>query len=155
MRVDSLARGLSRRVGRVSHAPAIELWRRQDSIFKLTGAEAAARYGLMAHYTRKPLADLMRQGGSIGLDAGCWLTPTPYSACMAPYDLGLNDPRDSVLIVDVTGLNELWGPGTALPSQRYHSIWQGGGMEFYCPSPIPFLNVVAVQDLEPCGDQHR
>lgn len=83
------------------------------------------------------------------------MTPTIYAGCMAPYDLGLNTPRDICLLIDVEPLSELWGPGTSRFSSQHREIWKGGGIEFYSPFPIEVQNVAEVIELKPCGDRHR
>lgn len=92
--------------------------------------------------------------GALGGDYGCWLTPTPYAACMAPYNLGLNTPRDVCVLIDVSDIVEVWGPGTIPPSNQYPDTWRGGGIEFYTPTPIRLAAVREVIELAPCGDTH-
>ena len=70
----------------------------------VSGREVADRYGLLAHYTQWRYLPLMIQAGAI--HAGCWLTPTPYAECMAPYNLGLNSPREVCLLIDASQLTK-------------------------------------------------
>jgi hypothetical protein len=116
----------------------------------------ADRYGLLSHYTIWQGLTLALDTGSVGGPQGCWLTPTPYAGCVAPYDLGLNTPRDVCLLVDVSELVQLWGPGMAAPSGLHPSIWRGGALEFYSPFPIEFTRVRRVViGVDTCGDTHR
>ena len=111
-----------------------------------------ATYGFLAHYTTTDHFAQLLNIGTIGGNQGCWLTPTPYAACMTPYNLGLNTPRDRCLLVDVSDL-ELWGPGTTPPSSWHPGIWQGGAMEFFS-LPVPTDRIVQVYEIMPCGDRH-
>ena len=148
MRDDNLAKVLDEQRGlSVSPLPA-------NQNRQVSGQTVADTYGLLAHYTTWEALAWMLETGSIGGDAGCWLTPTPYAACMAPYTLGLNSPRAVCLLVDVRHLPALWGPGTSPPSGRYPTIWLGGGIEFLSPGPVPFEHVQRVIEIRPCGDTH-
>ena len=118
----------------------------------VSGREVADRYGLLAHYTQWRYLPLMIQAGAI--HAGCWLTPTPYAECMAPYNRGLNSPREVCLLIDASQLTSLWGPGLTPPSTLHPSMWRGGSIEFYSTDPVPFAAVTTVIELEPCGDEH-
>jgi hypothetical protein len=112
-------------------------------------------YGLLAYYVRREWLKAMEQSGVVGrINTACWLSPSAHSACMVPYSLGLRSPRDVCLLVDVSSIVELWGPGTCPVADNYPNIWRGGGIEFYCPagSPIDFRLVRATLDLSPCGD---
>jgi len=148
MRDDNLAKALDERRGlSVQPLPA-------DQMVPIPGHQVADTYGLLAHYTTWEALRWMLESESIGGDAGCWLTPTPYAACMAPYTLGLNTPRTVCLLVDVRQVSALHGPGTSPPSGRYPTIWLGGGIEFFSPHPIPFNYVRRVFEIRPCGDMH-
>lgn len=156
MRNDNLARELDywRWGGRgnISPFPAEELWRAGMS--PVSGRKVASSYGLLAHYLTWDALVWVIEQGAIGGSQGCWLTPTPYAACMAPYDLGLNTPRNVCLLVDVSDLPELWGPGTSPPSGRYPAVWQGGGVEFFSTAPIDLGHIRDFQEIAPCGDSH-
>jgi len=83
----------------------------------LSGGQVAEKYGLLAHYATSDALRRYLEGDAIGGGyGGCWLTPTIYAACMAPYTLGLAAPKDVCLLVDVTDVAELWSPGTAPPA---------------------------------------
>jgi hypothetical protein len=154
MRHDSLARELclQRRLS-VSSLPAQDLWRKREQ--PIPGSEIANIYGLLAHYTTSQKLTEMETTGIIGDRArGCWLTPTAYAACMVPYDLGLPTPRDICLLVDVSGVQFLWGPGTSPPFDKGPAIWQGGGLEFYCPGGVSIDMCRGRFRLSPCGDTH-
>lgn len=160
MRNDSLAHFFDQRrwqsSGQVSSLPAHELWQRDVKQFRFSGATVADEYGLLAHYTTVSGLGLIRDDGFIGgKNGGCWLTPTPYAACIAPYDLGLDTPRNLCLLVDVSKLQELWGPGTSEESRWNPAVWQGGAIEFYSAAPVPYEYVKHVIPLAPCGDLHR
>lgn len=131
----------------------------------MSGAEVTEAYGLLVHYTRWSVLSLIANSEEIGIrgassgtgtSGGVWLSPSVYPACMVPYNLGLESPRDVCVVLDVSRVSELWGPGTIPPSMKHHSIWQGGGVEFYCPEPIPFSapTLVDVVGVEPCGGGH-
>ena len=154
MRNDELARvQLLDRWG-VARQPAQELYRQRVSRYRHTGAEVSVQYGLLVHYTTVDVLAAIVELGRIGGNAGCWLTPIAYAACIVPYDLGLASPRDICLLVDVTTLTELWGPGTSPRSSTYPSIWRGGGVEFFSPDPIPLECLHRIVRVEPCGDTH-
>jgi len=110
-------------------------------------------YGLLVHYTTQEVLLAIFDYGAIG--PGCWLTPAAYAACLMPYDLGLDSPRDACLLIDVSTIPRLWGPGTAARSQRYPWQWSGGGIEFYCQDSIPVDRVRRVLPVAPCGDRLR
>ncbi len=150
MRDDNLAREMYQLRYSVSPLPAEDLFLSQEP--PISGEEVAQIYGVLAHYTNKDVLPLIAASGYIR--AGCWLTPTPYAACMVPYNLGLPSPRDVCLLIDVASLPELWGPGTTPPSSTHSRIWTGGGIEFYSPYDIPLNAVHRIIDLEPCGDVH-
>jgi hypothetical protein len=148
MRDDNLAKTLDKWRGlTVQPLPA-------DQLPPIAGHKVADTYGLLAHYTTWEALGWMLKFGNIGGDIGCWLTPTPYAACMVSYTLGLNTPRTVCLIVDVCEVSTLQGPGTSPPSGRYPTIWLGGGIEFFSPHPIPFKYVKRVIEIRPCGDTH-
>ncbi|MBM4415910.1 MAG: hypothetical protein FJ035_06645 [Chloroflexi bacterium] len=73
---------------------------------------------------------------------------------MLPYNLGLENPRD-IVVVDPAGIPSLWGPGTVAPSQRFSEHWRGGAAEFYVPHPLPLGLVLDIYVVEACGDLHR
>ena len=149
MRSNSLAHAfLSGRGLQPQPFPADE-WR-QRGLPSARGEDVAATYGLLAHYTTQDgLAGIV---GDEMIRGACWLTPAPLAACMAPYDLGLSSPRDICLLVDVSEIPELWGPGATGPSSRHPGVWQGGGIEFYCPTNIGIDQVREVIAIAPCGD---
>lgn len=153
MRFDSLADTLlSRRAVPVSRFPAQTL---MGSHPPISGQDVHAAFGLLVHYTSSRWVDAMLAADVVGRPgAGCWLTPSPHAACMAPYSLGLDSPRNIGLLIDVRSLPTLWGPGTCPPSRLHPNIWRGGGIEFVCPAatPIPFSLVQDVVQIEPCGD---
>jgi hypothetical protein len=153
VRHDSLLRRLDRErwSSDLSPFPADELWRSGRP--PVSGEEVANTYGLLAHYTTLDALEWIRQMDAIS--PRCWLTPTTYAACMSPYDLGLNTPRDVCLLVDVRSVPQLWGPGTSRPSSHFPMIWAGGAIEFFSDSPISFSNVRRAIRIEPCGDMHR
>ena len=137
----------------VSPLPAEELWQR--GVAPVSGSDVASRYGLLAHYTRRKWVPAMQSAGVLGRPgAGCWLAPTAHSACMVPYSLGLNTPRDVCLLVDVSAVPALWGPGTCPTSTDFPAIWRGGGIEFFCPAgnDVPFVVVRQILDISPCGE---
>ncbi len=119
----------------------------------VSGAQVAANYGFLAHYTTLARLQQMMAIGLIGGNAGCWLTPTIVAACMVPYDMGLETPRSVCLVVDVRNVPQLWGPGTAPGSRTYGAIWRGGGVEFYSPQPLSTALITRVHEIEPCGDR--
>jgi hypothetical protein len=125
--------------------------------YRKTGADVAKGFGLMLHYTRADLSGVILASGSVGgAVAGAWVTPTAYSACMAPPNLGLATPRDLALVLDVSTVPELWGPGTSVESEAFPLLWRGGGMEFYSPVPLSLDEcLVDVVTLNPCGGGHR
>jgi hypothetical protein len=153
MRDDQLARLLDLgRSGTNSFPPdtSYEMFIRGDP--PTTGQDVAGRYGLLAHYTSLDRLVLIHECG--GLYPGTWLTPTAYASCMAPYNLGLNTPRDVCLLIDVSGIQALWGPGRARSSATAPNIWQGRGIEFYCPSRIDWDSIRRRLPVWPCGDRH-
>ena len=151
MRDDNLAREMDRhRRLPISPLPSEDLYTGGQPA--VAGHVVASAYGLLVHYTSVDNLTSIRASGYIR--AGSWLTPTPYAACMAPYNLGLPSPRNVCLLVDVSSIPDLWGPGTTPPSSVYPSIWTGRGIEFFVPSPIPFSFVQSIIELSPCGDIH-
>lgn len=134
----------------VSPDPAEDLYiKRAPSV---SGTSVAQVYGYLVHYTTwRHVRDILARG-YLGGPHGCWLTPSPLAACMVPYDLGLDSPRDACLLVDPEQIGELWGPGTVHPKGLHKSIWRGGGVEFYSPHPLPLHIVKEIHLLEPCGD---
>lgn len=152
MRNDELARTLDERrwLSAIPAIPAADHARM--GLPSVTGADVAARYGLLVHYTQWRYLPLMVQAGAIR--AQCWLTPTPYSECIVPYNLGLDSPREVCLLVDVSSLRTLWGPALIPPSSLHPTIWRGGGIEFFSADPLPLTCVKDVIELAPCGDEH-
>jgi len=118
----------------------------------VTGQQIAARYGLLAHYLSATALPTIVAQAHIGGPGGSWLTPTPYAGCVAPYDLGLRSPRDLCMLVDVSQLAQVWGPGTAVPSSVHPTTWRGGAMEFFVPGPVPLQHVRELIRLHTCGD---
>lgn len=118
----------------------------------VTGRQIASRYGLLAHYLPSTALPAIVAQASIGGPGGTWLTPTPYAGCVGAYDLGLRSPRDLCMLVDVSPIRHMWGPGTAIPSNLYPTIWTGGAVEFFVPDSIPLRLVHAVIRLHACGD---
>jgi hypothetical protein len=124
-----------------------------DQSGRLDGATVYAEFGLLLHYSNSASLALIRSAGQLGAsDRGLWLTPLALAACIAPYDLGLEDPRDIAFVVDPRPLSILWGPGIAAPSFRNGPVWRGGGLEFFSPQPIPFGAIMDVVEIDPCGD---
>lgn len=136
----------------VDPRPAKVLWR--DRLRPpVGGREVATRYGLLAHYTSIDLLRVYEDLGGIGTrERGIWLTPSPISGCLTPYDLGLVSPRNLCMLIDVSELAELWGPGTSDVSEYFPTIWCGGGIEFYYPDCIGFSCVRDMLRIEACGD---
>jgi len=134
---------------------AAELFHAGNPAHRVDGAVLARRHPWLLHYTTDRGRDAIRAAGSIGLsEHGVWLTPTIYAGCMVPYNLGLSTPVTAAIVIETAELVELWGPGFAAPSQA-HDAWGGSGIEFYCPSPIPFSAAVDIVKIQPCGDTHR
>ncbi len=155
MRSDNLARLLDirRSGGGVQPLPAAALGQQGNSV---TGAEVAARYGHLAYYLHSRWLSSVVRLGYIGTPGrGTWLTPSPYAGCLVPYNLGLDTPRDLCLLVDVSSLSTLWGPGMAGRSSDHPDIWRGGGIEFFVPGPIDLAHVKMLVWITPCGDPHQ
>jgi len=151
VRNDNLALTLdvSRWSGAVSPLPAYDLYLRGDP--PVSGSQVADAFGMLAHYTTRDAYRLIQQAGCIGLGLGCWLTPTGYAACMAPYNLGLSSPRDIGLLIDVRDM-PLWGPGMSAPSGLHSLVWRGGAIEFFSPQS---LGLERARLVPICGDCHR
>lgn len=153
MHYEQLSRRLASLRLNVSPLPAEELFQRNAP--SVPGGLIASTFGLLTYYTSRRWLSTMQQSGILGrAAAGCWLAPTAHSACMLPYSLGLDSPREICLLVDVSLLPELWGPGTCPGSSIYPAIWQGGGIEFYSPgsNDIPFTAVRETLEISPCGE---
>lgn len=152
MRDDSLARVLS---GGLAVRPEAAKDLSKLGSAHVSGQDVYREYGLLAHYVNVDRLPLIFASGGIG-NPECWLSPTPYAACMSPYGLGLPSPRSACLLVDVSEVPRLWGPGTCPPSSFHPNIWVGGGIEFYSPDPIDvsFVRHI-IRELEPCGDGRR
>jgi hypothetical protein len=134
----------------VSPLPAAELFRSGSA--PVPNADVAAKYGVLAHYVTWDMMLQYSRAGALGGTHGCWLTPTPYSACLVPYALGLFGPKEFCLLVRIDDpVVQLWGPGTAPPG-RHPSVWRGGGIEFYSAVSIPLSLVTEVVPIETCGD---
>ena len=137
---------------RVYSGPAIEA-----CAFGLAGCQLSSRvvadiFGPLFHYTRLEVWPLMQASGGIGRPGvGLWLTPTPLASCMVPYDLGLNAPVDLCLTIDVSMTSTLW-VGRAAASGVHSNVWEGQGLEFYSPVPVPLSAVTSRQSALPCGD---
>jgi hypothetical protein len=155
MRNDSVARLLDarRNIQPVQMLAAEDMYRL--SFPPVPGGTVARTYGLLIIYVSSQALPLIVQNQAVGRPGyGCWLTPTPYASCLAPYDLGLPSPRDFCLLVDVAGIAALWGPGTAPPSRTYPMLWKGGAVEFFAPNPIPIGTIRGAIQIMPCGDTH-
>lgn len=110
---------------------------------------------MLLHYTSYAGVELIRATGTLGLgEHGVFLTPSLYAGCMVPANLGLRRATDRVLVVDPASLPELWGPGTAVPSD-WDPLWVGGGVEFFSPAPIRLEEVLQWEELGSCGDGHE
>jgi hypothetical protein len=145
---DSLTRIIDANRGMpVSRRPAWWLYRNRPSV---TGQKVANVYGPLIHYASPNGLDRFEASGSIG--PGCYLTPARLSACMVPYSLGLTSPKSVAIVIDVSRLPALWGPGTVPASTAFDRVWQGGGIEFYCDLDLTIDDVLDVYDLLPCGD---
>jgi hypothetical protein len=155
-RQDNLSRAFDRvrasTLPSVSAIPALKMFSSGQPA--VSGKDVARVYGLLAHYTSRKYLRAIWAAGSIGHSLGCWLTPTAYAACLAPYNLGINSPRDVCLLVDVQTISWLWGPGTASGSKGFKGLWKGGAVEFFSPDPIEFRYVKNVYRILPCGDPH-
>ena len=154
MRSDAFARALDERrwPNPIEARSAVDL--RAQGLPPIPGKEVAARYGLLAHYLAGTFLPTVLTQGYIGSTGGTWLTPTPYPACLAPYNLGLYSPRDLCMLIDVSTLDGLWGPATAERSISFPAIWQGGAIEFFFPGRITLNHVRDIVRLQPCGDTH-
>jgi hypothetical protein len=119
------------------------------------GADVSATYGYLLHWTDAATLPLIWASGTLGASAGLWLTPSQYSACLTPYDLGLNSPRDVALVIDPRLIPALWGPGTSGPSTVAPNVWPGGAIEFFIPTSLGLEAIVDIIEAEPCGDLHR
>lgn len=128
-------------------APAATLRQRGES--SVTGSSLAGRFPTMCHYTGiDSLAWIKRHG----IRPNTWVSPTGYSACAAPYSLGLYDPKDLVVLIDTNLIPELWGPGPAPPG-IFSEVWSGGGMEFQLgDAGAPLHSIKHVLPMETCGD---
>jgi len=158
VRVDDLAFRLD--AGRAT-AGAIPVDARPAAMLRLLGVPPIAGgrvydvFGYLLHSTVGSRLQAMWESGVVGSGAGVWLTPTAYASCMTPYDLGLDTPRDVVLLIDPRRVPALWGPGTAGSSLTWPNTWRGGAVEFFSPSPLAASVIVDVLGIEPCGDVHR
>ncbi len=117
-----------------------------------TGDEVNDLYGPLLHYTTAPVLRLIIAAGQVGRPgAGVFLTPSPFPACIVPYELGLDSPRDVCLVVNTRRLPKLYGPASAGPSSHAR-LWRGGAIEFFTPSPIPLTHVLEAVEVGTCGD---
>src|SRR3712207_5097219 len=106
MHVDTLAKlMITLRLPTRGAAAAADMWLRGEP--PLSGAQVDDQYGRLAHYTHWDRMPFIFASGQLG--PGSWLSPTAYSACMVPYNLGLPSPRDTCLILNVRDVDELWG----------------------------------------------
>jgi hypothetical protein len=127
-------------------------WLVQNGQGRMTGPEVSAAFGPLLHYTDPDGVRGILAASQIGFSGrGVWLTPVPYASCLAPYDLGLESPRNVCLVVDPEILPELYGPGTAAPSTSFGSIWRGGGVEFFSTTPVPLSAVRDIVEVSTCG----
>ncbi|MBI1355303.1 MAG: hypothetical protein GC160_13220 [Acidobacteria bacterium] len=117
-----------------------------------SGSSVANTYGPLLHFTSRAALDQIKRTGRLGVPA-CHLTPTAYSSWQASRELGLPDLYDRCLLVNVSTVPRLWGPGRAAPS-RLVPGWVGGGLEFFVPEPISWD---FVQQVFECGfgREHR
>ncbi|MFG3062312.1 hypothetical protein ACGFYM_27585 [Streptomyces sp. NPDC048231] len=147
-RIDAFAEMLDREAHSISKLPAIAI--REDPESKAqTGAEVAKRHPFMCHYTGIDWLNWIKKNG---IRADAWVSPTTYSACLAPYRLGLYDAKDIAVILETAQIPLLWGPGTAPPG-IFNKVWTGGGIEYQLgPSGAPESSILHVLPLEPCGD---
>ena len=129
-----------------SPKPAKDLFK--DRLPPVPGIDVALGCPYLLHYTNESQIDGITIAGHVGRPgAGCWLTTTLYSQNDAPARLGLRDPRDLILIIDPSQIDQLWGPGRAQGSELFPGHWRGGAVEFWCDRPIPlaavdgFLNI--------------
>lgn len=153
-RADTLAKEidllrLSMGNGKINNQPARELWK--QSAPSISGEAVAAIFGpYLLHYTLTLfLHDIIRDERIGLLGRGVWLTPSPYGACVAPYNLGLSTGRDLCITVLAKEITELWGPGK---SGAGIEPWPGGAIEFYSPVPLPLSRGSTYHTLESCGD---
>lgn len=131
----------------ISPWPAIHLFWNAPAI---DGAKVFETYGLLYHWTtRAHHAAIEETGLAPGQSGGVYLTPSRYSAYLAPYRLGLMNARDVCIGVDVSPIQQLWGPGKA---PNCVPVWNGGGLEFFCAEPIPAEQIRSVTAYDVCGE---
>jgi hypothetical protein len=147
MRSDSLAQRVDELRLKPHDDPAKVLY--DMGVDHLTGSEVARVYGFLIHYTLSIHLERILES-EIGLRGkGLYLSPTPYAGCVAPYNLGLTTGRDAWIVVDVSTVPKLWGPGRA----GVGSVpWRGGGIEFFSPVPLDKSTVVTYGTLSTCGE---
>lgn len=131
-----------------------------DTRYRTYGADIARVFPVLLAYLRHDayMRYVAPPGGQLsGRSGNCYLTPTYYSASMAPVNLGLAGPVDVCLVIDTARIPVLIGPGTAPahPNAPFSGLWSGGGIEFRSPSPIPNSHIVDVLSLQPFGERHR
>ena len=115
----------------------------------LPGSRLARSFGYLAHYTTEFFLQQIKLSKRLGTDKqGFYLTPTGYPTWLAPYELGLNKPPDRCLLIDVSNITDIWGPGLAEPSAEFNDVWRGGGLEFYVPGPVPYSYVVQIMECQ-------
>ena len=115
----------------------------------VSGSAVAQSFGYLAHYTTEFFLQQIKRSNRLGKDKqGFYLTPTGYPTWLAPYELGLNKPPDRCLLIDVSNITDIWGPGLAEPSAEFMDVWRGGGLEFYVPKPVPYSCVVQIMECQ-------
>lgn len=130
MRSDSLAHHVDELRLKPREEPAKVLY--EMGVDPTAGSEVASVYGFLVHYTLSMHLERILEG-QVGLPGkGLYLSPTPYSGCVVPYRLGLMTGRNAWIVLDVSSVPRLWGPGT---SGIGRAPWPGGGIEFFSPCP--------------------
>ena len=115
----------------------------------VSGSEVARSFRYLAHYTTEFFLREIKRSNRLGTDKqGFYLTPTGYPTWLAPYELGLDKPPDRCLLIDVSNITDIWGPGLAEPSAEFQDVWRGGGLEFYVPGPVPYAYVVQIMECQ-------
>ncbi|USY21711.1 hypothetical protein NE857_08960 [Nocardiopsis exhalans] len=152
VRVDSLAHeiGILRQGnldGDVYPGPANELWRLEEQ--PVSGARVHALFGPLVHYTLAEYLSVILSSQIGRDDKGVHLTPIAYAGCIAPYRLGLPGGVDAWILLDVSEVEELWGPGRARPGRP---PWEGGAIEFFSQSPIGLSAMQDYGKINTCGD---
>lgn len=153
-RADSLADLLDAHRGGQRRSPegADKLAAKGDTLSETSGRKVQAKYGMLLHYTRALFKDSINK---LGLYPGAYLTPTPYSACVAPCALGLPLPTNLVVLVKPGRIRTpLYGPALARQSRLADAkeLWPGGGIEFLSPHAVPRSAIVGIVEVGSCGD---